>query len=73
MLMTKLLQSDIDYVKKLCLENDMIFNFGEPTIITFARKTISINFKYKLCNYLILRPSVLKILVCYVRTPAAKI
>jgi hypothetical protein len=40
----------IDSVQNWCLDNGMIFNFGETMSISFANKTNIINFNYKLYN-----------------------
>jgi hypothetical protein len=50
----ELLQSDIDSVQSWCFENDIILNVGKTTVISFTRKSVSIDFNYKLCNNLIL-------------------
>jgi hypothetical protein len=46
----KLLQHNTDSVQNWCLDNGMKLNLSKTTIISFARKTNSIYFNYKLCN-----------------------
>jgi hypothetical protein len=50
MLMTKLLQHDIDSVQNWCFDNGMKLNLSKTTIISFTPKINRIYFNYKLCN-----------------------
>jgi hypothetical protein len=56
----KALQVDIDAVRQWCSENGMELNIQKTKIISFTRKTKSINFKYFVKDVLILRAECIK-------------